>query len=190
MAWIRLDPITRKRFQRFRRIRRGYYSFVILMAAIVLSIFAPYLAESRALLVWHDGALYLPTFQFYDMNTFGQAPPPDWDTGELETEYLRLQREWAVDNRDSFVIMPPIPWNPYESDFWYNEILNEIQALLDAGNAAAAARLARRDGLEELAGAIASGEIARLLADPERSPTGNLVSDLAVAFVDPRVRFE
>lgn len=175
MAWIRLDPITRKRFQRFRRIRRGYYSFVILTAAIVLSIFAPYLAESRALLVWHDGALYLPTFQFYDMNTFGQAPPPDWDTGELETEYLRLQREWAVDNRDSFVIMPPIPWNPYENDFWYNEILNEIQALLDAGNAAAAARLARRDGLEELADAIASGEIERLLADPERSPTGNLV---------------
>ena len=175
MAWIRLDPITRKRFQRFRRIRRGYYSFVILIAAIVLSIFAPYLAESRALLVWHNGTLYLPTFQFYDMNTFGQAPPPDWDTGELETEYLRLQREWAVDNRDSVVIMPPIPWNPYENDFWYNEILNEIQALLDAGNAPAAARLARRDGLEELAGAIASGEIERLLADPERSPTGNLV---------------
>ncbi len=175
MAWIRLDPITRKRFERFRRIRRGYYSFVILMAAIVLSIFAPYLAESRALVIWHDGRLYLPTFQFYDMNTFGQAPPPDWDTGEIETEYRRLQGEWELDNRGSVVIMPPIPWNPYENDFWYNEILNEIQAEMDAGDAAGAARLARRDGLNELAAVIDSGEIQRLLADPNRSPTGNLV---------------
>jgi ABC-type microcin C transport system permease subunit YejE len=201
MAWIRLDPITRKRFERFRRIRRGYYSFVILVTAIVLSIFSPYLAESRALIVWHNGTLYLPTFQFYNMNTFGQSPPPDWDTGELETEYRRLQREWQLErelhererasaggdtaslaaldakypNRDSFVVMPPIPWNPYENDFWYNEILNEIQGALDGGDAAAAARLARRDGLEELADAIESGEIRRLLADPARSPTGNLV---------------
>ena len=43
MAWIRLDPITRRRFARFRHIRRGYYSFLILTVAIVLSIFAPFL---------------------------------------------------------------------------------------------------------------------------------------------------
>ena len=176
MAWIRLDPITRRRIARFRRIRRGYYSFWILIGAIVLSVFSPYLAESRALFVWHNGTFYLPTFQFYDMNTFGQAPPPDWDTGELETEYRRLKREWALEpGRGNFVIMPLIPWNPYENDFWYNEILTEIQVPLDQGDTVAAARLARRDELDELADAIESGEIRRLLADPERSPTGNLV---------------
>jgi ABC-type microcin C transport system permease subunit YejE len=201
MAWIRLDPITRKRFERFRRIKRGFYSFLILVVAIVVSIFAPYLAESRALVVWHNGTLYLPTFQFYEMNTFGQEPPPAWNTGELETEYRRLQREWALErqlyerdrarvgddpaalagvdakypNRGNYVVMPPIPWNPYENDFWSNEILNQIQSELDEGDAAAAGRLARRDGLDELADAIESGEIHKLLADPERSPTGNLV---------------
>jgi ABC-type microcin C transport system permease subunit YejE len=201
MSWIRLDPITRKRIERFKRIRRGYYSFLILVTAIVLSIFSPYLAESRPLLVWHQGGLYLPTFQFYDMNTFGQEPPPAWDTGDLEAEYRRLQREWELErelydreraqvgddaaalnaldakypNRESFIVMPPIPWNPYENDFWSNEILNEIQRELDEGEAGAAARLARRDGLDELADAIESGEIYRLLADSERSPTGNLV---------------
>ena len=45
MAWIKLDPITRRRFARFRQIKRGYYSFLILLVAIVLSIFAPFLAE-------------------------------------------------------------------------------------------------------------------------------------------------
>ena len=174
MAWIRLDPITRRRFERFRRIRRGYYSFLILVAAIVLSIFAPFLAESRALVVSHNGRLYFPTFQFYDMATFGQEPPPAWDTGEIEAEYRRLKREWAVDGHDGFVLMPPIPWNPYENDFWYNEVLNEIQDALDR-DPAAAARLARREGLDELAATIDSGEIRRLLADPARSPTGNLI---------------
>jgi len=176
MAWIRLDPITRRRIARFRRIRRGYYSFWILIGAIVLSIFSPYLAESRALFVWHNGTFYLPTFQFHEMKTFGQQPPPDWDTGEIETEYRRLQREWALEpERGNFVIMPLIPWNPYENDFWYNEILTEIQGPLDRGDIMAAARLARREGLDELASAIESGEIKRLLADPERSATGNLV---------------
>src|SRR5690606_9715410 len=77
-------------------------------------------------------------------------------------------------NRRNRVIMPPIPWDPYQSDFWYNEILNEVEAELEAGDTARAEYLARRDGLEELADAIASGAIAGMLADPARSATGDL----------------
>ncbi len=76
MRLFTIDPLTRRRLARFRRIKRGYYSFLILATAIVLSIFAPFLAESRALMVWHNGAAYFPTFQFLDMDTFGQTPPP------------------------------------------------------------------------------------------------------------------
>jgi microcin C transport system permease protein len=201
MAWMRLDPITRRRLERFRRIKRGYYSLVILTTAIVLSVFAPYLAESRALLVWYNGRLFLPSFEYLPMETFGQTPPPAWGTGELETEYLRLQREWQVErhlyererqgaaddpvalarlearfpNRRNYVVMPPIPWNPYQNDFWYNEILHEIQVVLDAGDVEAAERLARRDGLDELADAIQAGRIQPILADPAQAATGNLV---------------
>ena len=201
MRWPKLDPITRRRLERFRRIKRGYYSLVILVTAIVLSVFAPYLAESRALLVWHDGQLYLPTFQYLPMSTFGQEPPPAWGQQDLETEYLRLQREWRVErflydrertaagddpqalaaldraypNRGDYVVMSPIPWNPYENDFWYNEILNDVQAALNEGNREWAERLALRDGLDELAKAIYTGEIEAILADPDRSPTGDLL---------------
>jgi len=195
-----LDPITRRRFARFRKIKRGYYSLLILAAATVLSIFAPFLAESRALVVWYDGRLYLPTFEFYEMDVFGQEPPPAWGTGELETEYLRLQREWRAEryfydrelarlgdepavraelearfpNRRNRVIMPPIPWDPYESDFWYNEILLEIEVALEQGDRELAERRARVDGLDELADAIHSGEIDGILEDPALSPTGDL----------------
>jgi len=151
--------------------------------------------------VIYNGTVYFPTFQYLNMGTFKQTPPPGWSTGDLETEYLRLQREWQVErfmyaresaqaggdmqkvtaldakypNRGYYVIMPPIPWDPYQSDFWYNEIPNEIQTLLMTGDTETAERLARRDGLDELGDLIYSGEITALLADRTKSPTGNLV---------------
>src|SRR5579863_532734 len=177
MAWIKLDPITRRRFVRFRHIRRGYYSFLVLTAAIILSIFAPFLAESRALAVLYNGRLYFPTFQYLSLATFHQTPPQGWTANDLETEYLRLQREWQVErffydrerseisnnpqelaalnnkypDRGNYVVMPMIPWDPYQSDFWYNEILPDIQARLNAGDRYDAEKLAREGRLTELA---------------------------------------
>ena len=78
-------------------------------------------------------------------------------------------------NRGNYVIMPPIPWDPYQSDFWYSEVLNEIQGLLMAGDREAAERIARRDRLNELADLIYSGEIDAVLADRMQSPTGDLL---------------
>jgi ABC-type microcin C transport system permease subunit YejE len=204
MAWLQLDPVTRKRLQRFRQIRRGWWSFIILMTAIVLSVFAPFLAESRALIVSYQGQWFFPTFQHLPMSTFGQVPPPAWDTADIETEYLRLQREWAAErylhtrelaaararggdaaalaaldarypNRANWVLMPPIPWDPYQNDFWSNEILFEIQHALNAGDNARAEFIARRDRLDELAQVIHEGRLAALLADPAQSATGNLI---------------
>ncbi|HSM21216.1 MAG TPA: hypothetical protein VK876_03285, partial [Rubrivivax sp.] len=97
MAWITLDPVTRKRLHRFRQIRRGWWSFLILMAAVVLSIFAPWLAESRALAVWYQGELHFPTFRYIEMSRFGQEPPPASSTSEIEVEFFRLQREWQAE---------------------------------------------------------------------------------------------
>lgn len=200
MALFRLDPITRRRFAKFRQIKRGYYSLLILLGAMALSILAPFLAESRALLVSYQGSFYFPTFRYFPMTTFSQSPPSGWSSTELETEYLRLQREWNAErdlygrevaeaggepeklavamakypNRGNYVILPPIPWDPYQSDFWYNEILNEIQVLLTGGENEAAEKLARRDRLEELADAIHTGAIADLLMDRTKSPTGTL----------------
>jgi microcin C transport system permease protein len=200
MAWIKLDPITTRRLQRFRKIKRGYYSLLILLAATVLAIFAPLIAESRALLVIYNGQIYFPTFQYYTADTFGQTPPAGWTTGDLEAEYLRLKDEWRTErllyardtsqpnldqtqrtaiaakypDRGNYVIMPAIPWGPYQSDFWYNEILVEIQTLLNSGDRAGAERLAVRDHLDELAQDIRSNAIDAILKDKSRSPTGDL----------------
>jgi ABC-type microcin C transport system permease subunit YejE len=151
--------------------------------------------------VIYQGQVYFPTVQYRTMDPFGQTPPAGWANVDVEADYFRLQREWQAErffyareaaqagddqqklaaaatkypNRGNYVIMPPIPWDPYQSDFWYVEILNEIQGLLMSGDRAGAERIARRDRLDELADLINSGEIDGVLADRAKSPTGDLV---------------
>lgn len=48
---MRIDPITRKRLRRFRRLKRGYYSFLILAGFTALSLFSNYIANRRAIVV-------------------------------------------------------------------------------------------------------------------------------------------
>lgn len=116
MRFIKLDPLTQKRFQRFRRIRRGYYSLIALIVLTVISLFSNYLANSRAVLVWYQGSLYFPTYRFVPMSTFGQTD--EWGFDDAETDYVRLKNDLHKTGQ-GWVLMPPIPWNPYQNDFWY-----------------------------------------------------------------------
>jgi hypothetical protein len=56
------NPLTRKKLQRFRRIGRGYYSFLILMVLVGLAIAAELLVNSRALVVRYEGRWFFPTY--------------------------------------------------------------------------------------------------------------------------------
>ncbi len=119
MPLFRLNPITRKRLQRFRRIRRGYYALLILCAATVLSLFSNFIANRRALAVRHEGRWFFPTFKFHPMSTFGQTN--DFGLDDEEADYRRLKESWRGEDgaRSNFVLMPLIPYDPYESDFTY-----------------------------------------------------------------------
>ncbi len=109
MSLIRLSPITKKRIDRFKRIKRGYYSLVLLCLMIFISFFAEFLMNSRAILVSYKGDLFFPTFTFYPGTAFGQA-------NESEAKYREL-KAILEKNGDDFVLMPPISYNPYEYDF-------------------------------------------------------------------------
>lgn len=57
-----LNQITRKRIQRFKRIRRGYYAFLVLCTLFVLSQFLELLVSDKALFIYHNGRLAMPAF--------------------------------------------------------------------------------------------------------------------------------
>ncbi len=108
--FIRLDPLTRKKLQRFRSIRRGYISFLILAVAIVLSLAAELLVNSRALVVRHEGRWYFPTYgAIHTGREFGF----DYD---YEVNYRDLRAKFAAQTAgDDWVLLPPVPYNPLEN---------------------------------------------------------------------------
>ena len=66
--------VFRKRVQKFRRLKRGYYSFLIIVFAYLISFLLPVLINDKALLVHYQGQWYVPMITFQPASTFDQAP--------------------------------------------------------------------------------------------------------------------
>jgi microcin C transport system permease protein len=107
---MQLNPLTVKKWRRFQSIKRGYYSFVIFVVLIVLSIFSEVLVNSRALVVKYNDQLYFPTYgAFMPGTTFGLEY-------KYETNFRQLQKKFQLENSGNWVLMPIIPYNAYEND--------------------------------------------------------------------------
>lgn len=104
----RSESIFRRRVRKFRRLKRGYYSFLILLAAYALSFCLPVLINDRALIVSYDGAYYFPMTKYYSAATFGM-------NAIGEPNYRQLQEEFERQGRGNWVFMPPYPYSPTEA---------------------------------------------------------------------------
>lgn len=78
--------LGRRRWRRFCRNRRGFYSLLIFSFIFTLSLLAETISNDVPLLVIHDGKPYFPLLKAYPETTFG---------GEFETE---------TDYRDPYII--------------------------------------------------------------------------------------
>ena len=66
------NPVTVQKLRRFRSISRGFWSFVIISAMILISFFAELFINSRALVVSYEGKWYFPTYgEMIPGTTFG-----------------------------------------------------------------------------------------------------------------------
>ncbi len=107
---FKLNPLTIRKIKRFKSIRRGYYSSIILLILIVLSCFAELLVSSRALVVSYQGNYYFPTYgKILPGKTFGL----DY---EYETNYRQLSRKFKEEKSSDYILMPLAPFNEYEND--------------------------------------------------------------------------
>jgi microcin C transport system permease protein len=107
---FRISPQTRKRLVRFREIKRGYYSFLLLAGLLVILGAGELLVNSRALVVKYEGELYFPTYgAFHPGTDFGL----DYS---YEVDYRQLRQHFENAAQGNWVIMPIVPYNPYEND--------------------------------------------------------------------------
>ncbi|WP_374544509.1 ABC transporter permease [Rhodoblastus sp.] len=68
---LALSPISRRRFEAFKRNRRGFFSCWIFVIAFVLSLGAEFIANDKPILVSYKGELLFPTFIDYPEEKFG-----------------------------------------------------------------------------------------------------------------------
>jgi microcin C transport system permease protein len=71
MALFRLKGLNLRRWQLFKAHRRGYWSMWIFLVLFLISLFAPFIANDRPILVSYKGELLFPTFVDYPESKFG-----------------------------------------------------------------------------------------------------------------------
>ena len=108
MGERRSESVLRKRLRKFRSIRRGYYSFLILLAAYGVSFFLPVLINSTALIVHYNGGFYFPVFRYHPASAFGEERIG-------EPDYRALAQDLPKQNPANWVLLPPYPYSPTES---------------------------------------------------------------------------
>jgi microcin C transport system permease protein len=72
-----LSPINRRRWQNFKRNRRGYISLWVFSILFVISLFAELIANDQPLYIHHDGKSYFPIFVTYADTAFGDKDDPN-----------------------------------------------------------------------------------------------------------------
>jgi microcin C transport system permease protein len=108
-------------------LKRGYYSFLLLTGAYLVSFLLPFLMNNRAILVKYNGSYYFPAARSYLYDTFGYYPslgffqdrvyPPDTfgDASVLaRADYRQLKERFGSEHQGNYVLMPPIPYHPNE----------------------------------------------------------------------------
>jgi microcin C transport system permease protein len=100
--------LFRRRLRKFRSIKRGYWSFLLVLGAYTISFFLPVLVNSTAWLVRYQGHFYFPMLHYYPAATFGQE-------SFGEPDYRALKRTFAQQNRGDWAILPLYPYSATES---------------------------------------------------------------------------
>jgi len=106
--------VFRRRWQKFRSLRRGWYSFVVLLGCYVTSFFLFVLVNNQAIAVHYEGETYFPAFaalfegRIYQARDFGQR-----SIGE--TDYRKLAARFDDAQGGNWVLLPPYPFSPTES---------------------------------------------------------------------------
>ena len=104
----RSESLFRKRLRKFKRLKRGYYSFLLIIGAYLFSFFLPVVMTGTPLAVKYNGQYFFPMLQFHSVTEFGA-------TGFGEPDYRDLKRRFADAGKGDWVVMAPYPYGPNEA---------------------------------------------------------------------------
>jgi microcin C transport system permease protein len=108
MIGRRPETIFRRRVRKFRGLKRGYYSFVVILTAYAVSFLLPLLMSGTPLVVRYQGNYFFPMFRYYSVTELGGE-------GFGEPDYRVLKTQFTEAGRGDWVLMPPYPYGPNEA---------------------------------------------------------------------------
>ncbi|MEZ0277438.1 MAG: ABC transporter permease subunit [Roseimicrobium sp.] len=103
-AW-QFSPLAVKQFRRFRSVRRGYISFLLLAGLLGIACLDNLLVGKRALVVSYEGKWHFPFVHDVIPGTkFGLKY-------DAETNYRELKEVFRLEGKGNWVLMPPVPYD-------------------------------------------------------------------------------
>lgn len=104
-----LNPNTKKRLIKFKKNKRAYFSLLILMVSYSISLFVPFIANNKPLILQYKGNLHFPVLFFYSEEDLG---------GDHKTKinYKKLKLREDFQSGESWMIFPPIPYGVNEDN--------------------------------------------------------------------------
>lgn len=105
MKAFHLNPLTQKSWRRFRQLRRGWYSFLLLAALYVLTGAAELISNTRPLVMRFEGEWFFPAFRFYPESRFAGN---DLNT---RADYIDLENRGVLS--EAWILYPLIKNDPY-----------------------------------------------------------------------------
>ena len=109
---MKLNPLTVRKLKRFRALKRGYYSFWLLLVLTLLSLGAELLVNNTAIAVRYQGHWSFPT---YEATKLGAEYGLTGDDANTPVDYRQLKARFAEQGGGNLVIMPLVPFNPNEN---------------------------------------------------------------------------
>lgn len=102
----RFSPLTQRRIQRFKEIKRGYWSLMIILGLAVLAALDFIVVGSEALAVRYDGKWSYPAFNpaLEKGTDYGMSPEEEGATGP--PDYRELSKKWKSEESGNLVIFP------------------------------------------------------------------------------------
>ncbi|AMN45127.1 Oligopeptide transport system permease protein OppC [Rhodoplanes sp. Z2-YC6860] len=96
-----ISPLNQRRWDNFKRNRRGYFSLWLFATLFVVSLFAEFIANDKPFLILVNGHAYFPAVFTYPETTFG---------GDFETaaDYRDPYLQDLIAKKGGTVIWPPI----------------------------------------------------------------------------------
>ena len=114
------ESIFEKRVKRFKTIKRGYYSLIILMIFYIVSLISPLWMNNKPLFLKYDDTYYFPAVRdfldfipgvespFYESETFNQ------NISGISANFRLLDKQIKKQDSNNHIVMPLYTYHPHE----------------------------------------------------------------------------